>query len=338
MLLTWLMILVTHGVIGVQAVETEKLGIHVMNASELKAAKQLLDVNQSNSKWQYVTLPVSISEINCGELQKSLDLARDNRLIPMIRLTTKFKDGSWQIPTKYELVTGLDCLNNANWPTDEKIVIAFNEVNHAAEWGGRLDPAEYAKLLKFVLEWSQTSTGGLKILPAALDLAAPNGSNTADAFGYLRQMHQAQPELLSALPAWNSHSYPNPGFIGKPQDTGRTSLRGYQHELAFLKDKLHINKDFDVYITETGWRASGSNPSVLISYYRYAQKNIWSDNRIKAVTPFVLNGAPGPFEQFSFLDANRRPTIQYQALQTAIIQQRSAQQLTMLFENLSINQ
>ena len=301
-----------------QAIDIEKIGIHVLSPAEFGPAKTMLSVQQSNDRYQYVTLPVSISApLDCSSIQQTLTLAQDNKLVPLVRLTTKFEDGAWQIPTKRELVEAIDCLARVQWPTDQRHLIIFNEVNHAPEWGGRLGPASYAQILQFASAWAHTSSSEFVVMPAAMDLAAPDGATTQDAFRYLTAMHQAEPELFDQIDAWNSHSYPNPGFVGSPQDTGRTSLRGYQHELAFLSQKLDVSKDLPVYITETGWRATRFNSDKLASYYQYASHYIWSDPRVVAVTPFVLQGAPGPFAEFSFLNEGQ-PTDQYRALQKMI--------------------
>jgi hypothetical protein len=94
------------------------------------------------------------------------------------------------------------------------------------------------------------------------------------------------------------------------------SLRGYQHELAWLKERT--GRQLDVYITETGWIDNARTGIWLDQYYRYAFQHIWSDARVKAVTPFVLRGAPGPFAGFSFLDGNGQPTRQYRAYQALL--------------------
>lgn len=80
---------------------------------------------------------------------------------------------------------------------------------------------------------------------------------------------------------------------------------------------MAVDKTLPVYITETGWRATKTNSNKLTQYYQYANKYIWSDPRVVAVTPFVLQGAPGPFAEFSFIN-DGQPTAQYQALQSAI--------------------
>jgi hypothetical protein len=86
--------------------------------------------------------------------------------------------------------------------------------------------------------------------------------------------------------------------------------------LNWLKNKT--GKDFDVFITETGWASSYLTNYYLDDYYFYALQHIWSDTRVKAVTPFLMKGSPGPFASFSFFDAANNPTVQLFSLQKAI--------------------
>ena len=81
---------------------------------------------------------------------------------------------------------------------------------------------------------------------------------------------------------------------------------------------LEVPTVLRTFITETGWVDTRANHRWLTNYYLYATQNIWNDDRILGVTPFVLQGAPGPFEEFTFLDALGKPTQQYRAYQEAI--------------------
>ena len=129
-------------------------------------------------------------------------------------------------------------------------------------------------------------------------------------------MLEANPEIFNAIDIWNSHSYPNPGFSASPTRVGQNSMRGFEVELKYLKQKT--NKDYLVFITETGWIVNASTQRYLESYYTYALQHIWSHPQIVAVTPFLLRGDPGPFKAFTFLDEDSQPTVQYRALQRAM--------------------
>lgn len=294
-----------------------KLGVHLLETNELAAAKQLVVTDQSTDEWHYVTIPFTLDDVNQEQEWRQFFIsAQEYRLIPIVRLATRFENEAWQVPTRKEVTTLIDALAKLDWPTDQKHIIVFNEVNHAPEWGGRLDPAEYARTLRFAADWAHSENAGFVVLPAAMDLATSNGKTTTEAFTYLSAMLAADPEIFGHIDAWNSHSYPNPAFSAAPQKYGQNSLRGYQTELAFLGG--YVDQGFDVYITETGWEDNTATSRWLSAYYEYAIQHIWSDERIKAVTPFILKGDPGPFSRFSFLSGDDQPTHQYRSLQTAL--------------------
>ncbi|MBD3279426.1 MAG: hypothetical protein GF390_01805 [Candidatus Pacebacteria bacterium] len=298
------------------AQQGQVLGIHILQPYELEQADQLLSLTDDD-KWIYVTIPFTVTDLERPDFWRDFfTQTKERKVIPIIRLAGYFENGAWQVPNRKQLVDQIEFLSALPWPTEQRYLIVFNEVNHAAEWGGQLDPAGYVEVLKFVSNWAHTENNGFKILPAAMDLAAPNGGQTMEAFTYLQQMHQADPEIFSYLDVWNSHSYPNPGFSGSPQATAKNSLRGFEHELAWLKQKT--GQYYPVMITETGWVMSRATTPWLESYYTYALQHIWSHPQVIAVTPFTLQGDPGPFAGFSFLDRNGQPTAQYRAAQAAV--------------------
>ncbi|HCC84169.1 MAG TPA: hypothetical protein DEP87_00575 [Candidatus Pacebacteria bacterium] len=300
-----------------QTLSAAVLGVHVLNPQEITEAKTLVDIKPSDQQWHYLTIPLTLADLTKkAEWQEFFSQAKSQRMIPIVRLMTKFENGSWKVPTRRDVIELTEFLSALEWPTEQKFVIVFNEVNHANEWGGRIDPAEYAAILRFTANWLHTENQNFAVLPAAMDLAAPNGTQTREAFSYLTAMLAADSEVFSQIDFWNSHSYPNPGFSSAPTRVAVNSLRGFWFELEFLKK--HTNRDFRVFITETGWADSSSTRRRLSDYYTYALKNIWSDPRVIAVTPFVLRGAPGPFAAFGFLDQNNQPTNQYRSLQQAL--------------------
>lgn len=297
--------------------EGQVLGIHILNPGELEAASKLLEAENSD-QWRYVTIPLSLNDLEKqAEWQSFLNQAERLKIHPIVRLTTKFENGAWQVPTRKNVVDLIHFLSQLDWSSNDRLIIAFNEVNHAPEWGGRINPAEYVEMLRFTSDWARTEQKNYKILPAAMDLAAPNGSATKEAFQYLREMFAADPSWTDTIDYWNSHSYPNPAFSASARATGKTSIRGYQNELDFLKE--NNSRDFQVFITETGWVESRQTRSKLADNYAYAVERVWAaDDRVIAVTPFVLQGAPGPFANFSFLDSQGKPTLQYQAYRKAL--------------------
>lgn len=98
------------------------------------------------------------------------------------------------------------------------------------------------------------------------------------------------------IDGWASHSYPR-GFTGSTTDTGRKSLRTYDWELDLLSS-FGFQKQFPVFITETGWHNTVDD---IVEKYRSAYQTIWiPDDRVVAVTPFILSYETPPFDVFSW--------------------------------------
>lgn len=301
----------------ISASESIPLGVHILSTDELKSARKLTEVNEEDDRWTYVTIPFTLADVGQEERwQKFFDEAKELRVVPLVRLATRMDGDAWARPTYKDVVSQINFLAKLKWPTSKKHIIVFNEVNHAKEWGGEIDPAGYGDILEFASNWARSENENFEILPSAMDLASPNGSQTREAFNYLEQMYVSNNEIFDSIDAWNSHSYPNPGFASAPNRTGKNSLRGFLHELEYLKNKT--GSDYKVYITETGWESNAKLARLLPSYYAYSLEKIWNHPQVVAVTPFLLKGAPGPFAGFSFLTDDDKPTPHYYALRRAI--------------------
>lgn len=310
-------------VIGLLAAQTrpalagEVLGIHILHPSELDDVLTLLRTDKNKEQWAYVTIVYTLEDINKhDEWQAFFNKCKEYKIIPIVRLVTRPEGDKWQVPTTKNIVDLAKGLSTLHWPNEERLIIVFNEPNHKKEWGGEVDPERYADVLQFTADWFHTDNKGYKILPAGLDLAAPNGSTTMEAFTFWKKALDYNPQLFEVLDDWNSHSYPNPAFSSSPTLKTQNSLRGFEHELTFVKK--YTSKEFGVYITETGWVENASTSRWLAQYYTYASQHIWSDPRVKAVTPFLLRGAPGPFAAFSFFDQNGNKTRQFEAYRRVV--------------------
>ena len=100
---------------------------------------------------------------------------------PIVRLVTRFEHDAWIVPTRKDIVDMVAVLSKLDLPQpSERIVIIFNEPNHTKEWGGHIDPVEYAQVLQFAADWMHTEMLGYVVLPAGLDLDAPNGKTTME--------------------------------------------------------------------------------------------------------------------------------------------------------------
>lgn len=304
------------------AQETNKFGIHILDPSELQQAAEL--VNSSGGDWGFVTIVIRDDDRDFEKWQNFFDQCRQLHLIPLVRLATHNENETWVAPKKEEISSWVNFLANLNWPTKNRYIIVFNEPNHAKEWGGKIDPHYYAQILNEFISQLKKANPDFQILPAGFDLAAPNSKTTKDALAFWQEMNKEVPGIFEKIDGWASHSYPNHGFLGKPQDSGRTSIRGYQWELAVLKSQFGVKKELPVFITETGWphqktqnpNAKTKNfyrPELVAEYLETAYKNVWlPDKRVIAVTPFTLNYQAEPLDVFSWFDNQAQPYPQYE--------------------------
>lgn len=296
-----------------------KMGMHVLHPQEFSTvAKMYGELRSEETDPIYITIPFTLDDVDrLDQWQEAFSVARKENLVPIVRLSTRMDANvnGWAIPSKRDIVRLANALDQLDWPQTQRYIVVFNEPNHAGEWGGTLDPDSFADMTEFALDWFHTEDRGYVMLPAALDLAAANTATTQEAFRYWKAMLQRRPDILDKIDAWNSHSYPNPGFMASPTASGQNSMRGYQHELAFVK--RYTDRQLPVFITETGWLDRLSSYR-LQANYDYALRHIWSDDQVVAVTPFVLAGSPGPFAEFSFVDESGEPTRQWFALAAAV--------------------
>src|SRR5258708_167695 len=133
------------------AVANNKVGIHILDPSEVSAAAQLVN---HNGDWGYVTIPIQSGDENPVKWQKFMNDCKNYHLIPIIRLATQgdyFNTQVWRTPNEYDIVDFAIFLNSLDWPTKNRYVIVYNEVNRADEWGGNVDPSAYAHLLSFAV-------------------------------------------------------------------------------------------------------------------------------------------------------------------------------------------
>lgn len=294
-------------------------GAHLLQTYELQSYSEFAP----NDGARFVVIPYSLEDRERAQQWVDfMNLANDKKITPILRLTTRFspEQNAWITPNREEIVSLIDAIDQLPWPSGPRRVIVFNEVNHAAEWGGRIDPQEFATLAKFAAQWLQTEQNEYMVLTPALDLAASHSLSaqnpTADAFWYWEAILTHEPDFLTSFDAWNSHSYPNPGFRSSPDRTERNSLRGFEHELAFVKQ--HDARDWPVYITETGWNADEVRPNLLANWYEKAAQ-IWQHPQVVMVAPFLWQGSPGPFAGFSLYDQNAQQlTAQGQAWLSAV--------------------
>lgn len=302
-------------------VPNNKYGIHIVDSNDIADVATL--VNSSGGSWGYITLVITEGDRNVEAWNKHFEELRRLRLIPIVRLATHTEGSGWVAPKKEDADQWVRFLNTLPWPIKNRYVVLFNEPNHAAEWGGAVNPEGYAEVAVSIAKKLKDASDEFFILPAGLDASAPNGGNTMDEEYFLRRAMNAKPELANLLDGWTSHSYPNPGFSGSPYATGRGTLKTYEWELALLKN-LGAKKELPVFITETGWAHRGLDwrswflsPDTVANYITIASQTAWTDPRIVAVTPFLFQYQQPLFAMFSWLiPGNREPYPFYLAYQS----------------------
>jgi len=286
-----------HAIYDPLSVPNNRYGIHIVDNNDIPELPGL--VNTAGGDWGYVTMVLSDNERDSGRWQTTFDQMRRMHLIPIIRMATHAENGVWVKPTKdrfYEIVT---LLNGLNWPTENRYVILYNEPNHANEWGGTLDPEDYADTFVQFAKALKAANKDFFILPAGLDASAADDGIAMDEAVYLSRMTRARPEMLSLMDGWTSHSYPNPAFSGSPYARGRGTISTFDWELGYLKE-LGLTKNLPVFITETGWERGAVTAGQVAANFQIAASSIWLDSRIAAVTPFIYKYLGMPFDRFSW--------------------------------------
>ncbi|MBI2430891.1 MAG: hypothetical protein HYV39_02670 [Candidatus Levybacteria bacterium] len=296
------------------AVPNNKFGIHILFPQELDQAAAL--VNANGGDWGYVTIPIQAGDKNLQKWQKFMDKARGLHVIPIVRLATEgdfFNTKVWRKPEATDVLDFANFLNSLEWPTKNRYVVVFNEVNRGDEWGGTPNPAEYADILQYAATVFKNKSQDFFIITAGLDNAAPTVDGTfINQYDFLRLMHTLQPLVFSQIDGIASHSYPNPGFAQPPQNQGSMGTASFRLERALIKDLGR--RELPVFITETGWTKDAVLESRIPNYYTQAFLSIWSDPGIVAVTPFLLRAETGSFKGFSLIQDNGATEI-YRAIE-----------------------
>lgn len=297
-----------YAIVDPLSVSNNRFGIHIISATpnELVEAADLVNFK---GDWGYVTFLIESKDRDENKWQKVFDDLRRRHLIPIVRIATKpHSEGFWERPQNQEEVAWADFLDSLNWPIKNRYITIYNEPNHAKEWGNSVDPKSYAEVLDKTITALKLKNRDFFVLNAGFDASTPHQPpNYYDQEKFMTEMNTTVPGIFKKLDGWVSHSYPNPGFIGSPNDSGRGTVRTYLWELNLLK-ALGVTKELPIFITETGWRHSDGiqknlslpSPEIVSSYYKQAFDSAWNDNRIVAVTPFLLNYQQSPFDHFSF--------------------------------------
>ncbi len=279
-----------------------KFGINSLAPSaELAEAASLVN---TNGDWGWVVIVINKNERNLDHWQQVFNQLNEHHLTPIVRIATNVNEnGNWQKPTDTDAKDWAQFLNSLYWPTKNRYVQVYNEVNRASEWGDNVDPTDYARELDKTINSLKAASEDFFILNAPLDLALNTSQNSQDAAVFFQTMEQAVPGIFNKLDGWASHSYPNPDFSASPLKSGRTGIDGYKWELQQIS--AYTKKDLPIFITETGWKRApngerGLSQDDIANFYRIAFNNIWIDNKVAAVAPFLLDYPEKLFQSFSF--------------------------------------
>lgn len=286
-------------------------GVHILFTDEVKLASEL--VNSGGGDWGYVVVPIQSTDRNPQKWQKFMDDARTSHVIPILRLSTYPQGSNWSIPNEFDSVDFANFLASLNWPTKKKIIIVYNEPNHAAEWGGEVNPWEYSDVLTDTIQQFKKRDKNFVMLNAGLDASSSNSGDAMDEYEFMTEMMSSQPDIFRAIDAFNSHSYPNPGFSSSPRDGSRYGISSYNNEISFLQTYFGIY-GLKVYITETGWKKSAYlTEEKIADYYKEAYTNVWTEDYIMNVSPFILQADAGDFVNFALISNNQK-TKRYDAI------------------------
>jgi len=295
-----------------------KFGIGILSPeANLEDAYNL--VNSNGGDWGYITLVIRKNEMDVLRWQGILNNLNKRHLIPIIRIAADVNEqGVWSKPDINDAELWADFLNKLPWPIKNRYIQIYNEVNRASEWGGKVDPKEYARELDKTLSALKAKSDDFFVLNAPLDLALLDSDNSIESASYFGQMEEAIPGIFTKLDGFASHSYPNPGFTANPNQEGKLGIRGFEWEIDLISKYLN-GKKLPIFITETGWlredgEKKGLDEKSIADFYEFAFLQVWKNPDLVAITPFVLEYPQSNFYQFSFKKSiadNERPFYDY---------------------------
>ncbi len=291
-----------------------KIGIHILTIDEINQAADL--VNSSGGDWGYITIPIQAYDKDLVKWQEFMNTAKKLHLIPIIRLATNgdyFNTAVWEKPDYANILDFANFLDSLDWPTQNRYVIVYNEVNRGDEWGGAPNPSEYANLLAYAVTAFKSKSQNFFVISAGLDNAADNIPNKSmNEYTFMQEMNSAVPGIFNQIDGLSSHSYPNPGFAQPPSVLNQKSINSFAFEKQLAESMS--NKKLPVFITETGWSSDKISDSVIGDYYTQSLNSVWNNNNIVTIAPFLLKAGGGPFAQFSLLSSGGQPNMRYKAI------------------------
>lgn len=285
------------------SVPNNKFGIHILEPNEIEKATEL--VNSSGGDWGYVTIPIRANDRDLDKWVKFMNMCREKRIIPILRIATFPLDGGWAAPNEYDLIDFANFLNELPWPIKNRYIIVYNEPNHQGEWGGFVYPQEYARVFDRAVDIFKAESQDYFMIIAGMDAAATDSPTSANEYRYFRQMASTVPAVFTKADGLSSHSYGNPDFSSAPNIYSRINIAAFRYERDFICRNFQ-RCNMPIFITEAGWSAKNLSDDVIKDNYLFAWRNVWQDEFVVAVTPFIFDAREGPFSEFSFVDDNFR--------------------------------
>ena len=285
-----------------------RFGIHLNEPeSDIEHAKLLVN---SNGDWGWVVMVIRSNDRDKEKWQRIFNKLREDHLIPVVRIAGKPNAaGYWERPTNEDAKTWADFLDSLIWPIKTRFVTLYNEPNHSGEWGGEVDPVDYANRFVEQAKLLKEKSNDFFILNGAIDAAPPDEMPKFASFEYfVSQAVAGNSEFLQYIDGWASHSYPNPDFAAPVTNTGKASVKSYVYEKTLVES---LGKKIDyVFVTETGWKHSegvnvdGNRISAeeVAGRYKTAYQTVWTEDYLVMVAPFIIDYPDKPFDNFSFLN------------------------------------
>lgn len=299
--------------------KSNKFGLYVYaeNKDFIRLADEL--VNSNGGDWGFVLIPYNVDDQDFTKWREVFDLLYKEHLIPIVQLYDVDDNGY-----KEEIKNAAEFLNSFVWPVRQRYISVYNEPNDSKFWYGRVDPAEYVKVLDYAVDTFKKENPDFFMINGALNASAARQNGYMDSFEFMLAMNNEIPGIFEKLDGWASHAYPQPNFSGSPYDSGRWSIRAYESELSFLKNTLEVDKILPVFITETGWAHSEGvsensayfSSKVVAQNFEYAYESVWlKDDNVIAVTPFTIWYEP-PFDHFAWVNEDKVPYTHFDAVKS----------------------
>jgi hypothetical protein len=273
----------------------------------------------------WITQVVQVNDLDVAKWQAFLDDCYALGLRPVLRLATKLDAlGQWippeqgpgrsygDVARQWSVFFAALRLPAPLW------VIIGNEPNSGLEWGGRVNPSQYAHYFVTVAQHLRRLDHPLQLAPAPLDLYAPHSNDLPfpgltitmmDAGSFWDAMFRATPNWMDYADFWASHSYPDNTFSAPPwQQVYRVDrlngaetlprydppagiynrgVNGYQWERWYMQTRYHISLP-PILISEFGYRhAFSTTPESrtqvgddhsMTTLSAYLEMAIWGNN------------------------------------------------------------